>query len=117
MPIKLGESLWQLGRKEEAMSVWSDAVQHNPQLAFVNNQLAGAERSLGRFQEATVHENQADQVTPDNPFYHWVLGLRLQDPLTSMCFPRSRERGPIEACRGGGFVSQRDAGCGRLGFG
>jgi tetratricopeptide (TPR) repeat protein/ferredoxin len=74
-----GEALWQLGRKEEAMSVWSDAVQHNPQLVLVNNQLAGAERSLGRFQEATAHETQADQSTPNNPFYHWVLGLRLQD--------------------------------------
>jgi polyferredoxin/Flp pilus assembly protein TadD len=74
-----GEALWQLGRREEAMSVWSEAVQQNPHLALVNNQLAGAERSLGRFQEATAHENQADQFTPDNPFYHWMLGLRLQD--------------------------------------
>jgi tetratricopeptide (TPR) repeat protein len=63
-----GESLWQLGRKEEAISVWSDAVQRNPQLALANNQLAGAERTLARFQEASAHENQADQFTPDNPF-------------------------------------------------
>jgi polyferredoxin/Flp pilus assembly protein TadD len=74
-----GESLWQLGRKEEAISVWSDAVERNPHLALANNQLAGAERSLARFQEATAHETQADQSTPDNPFYHWVIGLRLQD--------------------------------------
>jgi Tfp pilus assembly protein PilF/NAD-dependent dihydropyrimidine dehydrogenase PreA subunit len=74
-----GESLWHLGRKEEAISVWSDAVQRNPRLALANNQLAGAERSLGRFQEASAHENQADQFTPDNPFYHWMIGLRLQN--------------------------------------
>ncbi len=74
-----GESLWQLGRKEEAISVWSDAVQRNPRLALADNQLAGAERTLARFQEAIAHENQADQFTPDDPFYHWVLGLRLQD--------------------------------------
>ena len=74
-----GESLWQLGRKEEAISVWSDAVQRNPQLALANNQLAGAERTLARFQEASAHENQADQFTPANPFYHWVIGLRLQN--------------------------------------
>ena len=74
-----GESLWQLGRKEEAISVWSDAVQRNPQLALANNQLAGAERTLARFQEASAHENQADQFTPANPFYHWVIGVRLQD--------------------------------------
>ena len=74
-----GESLWQLGRKEEAISVWSDAVQRSPQLALANNQLSGAERTFARFQEASAHENQADQFTPDNPFYHWVIGLRLQD--------------------------------------
>jgi len=73
-----GESLWQLGRKEEAMSVWSDAVQRNAGLVLANNQLAGAERSLGRFEEAIAHEKQADQFTPDNPLYHWTIGLRLQ---------------------------------------
>jgi len=73
-----GESLWQLGRKEEAISVWSDAVQRNPRLVLANNQLAGAERSLGRFEEAIAHEKQADQFTPDNPLYHWMIGLRLQ---------------------------------------
>lgn len=74
-----GESLWQLGRREEAISAWNDAVQRNPQLALANNQLAGAERMLGRFQEASAHENQADQSTPDNPYFHWVIGLRLQN--------------------------------------
>ncbi len=73
-----GESLWQLGRKEEAISVWSEAVQRNPRLVLANNQLAGAERSLGKFEEAIAHEKQADQFTPDNPLYHWTIGLRLQ---------------------------------------
>jgi tetratricopeptide (TPR) repeat protein len=73
-----GESLWQLDRKEEAISVWSDAVQRNARLVLANNQLAGAERSLGRFEEAIAHEKQADQFTPDNPLYHWMIGLRLQ---------------------------------------
>ncbi|HZA38188.1 MAG TPA: hypothetical protein VE486_03525 [Candidatus Baltobacteraceae bacterium] len=27
---------------------------------------------------AIAHENQADQFTPDDPFYHWVIGLWLQ---------------------------------------
>src|SRR4029077_20385437 len=30
-----GESLWQLGRRGEAISVWTDAVQRNPRLALV----------------------------------------------------------------------------------
>jgi len=73
-----GESLWQLGRKEEAISVWTDAVQRNTSLALTGNQLAGAERSLGRFVEGTAHENQADQSTPDVPLFHWMLGMRLK---------------------------------------
>jgi tetratricopeptide (TPR) repeat protein len=73
-----GESLWQLGRKEEAISVWSDAAAQNAGLVLANNQLAGALASLGRSEEAVAYEKQADQFTPDNPFYHWMIGLRLQ---------------------------------------
>jgi len=74
-----GESLWQLGRRDEAVSVWTDAVQRNGRLALVNNELAGAARVSGNTEQASVHEKQADQFTPNNPLYHWVLATRLQD--------------------------------------
>jgi tetratricopeptide (TPR) repeat protein len=74
-----GESLWLLGRKEEAITVWADAVQRNERLALVNNQLAGAKRSLGRIEGAIGHEKLADQFTPDDPLFHWMLGLRLKN--------------------------------------
>ena len=74
-----GESLWQLGRKEEAILVWTGAVLDNPRLALAGNQLAGAERSLGRVDEAIAHEKQADQFTPNEPAYHWMIGLRLKN--------------------------------------
>ncbi len=74
-----GESLWQLGHKEEAIEVWTDAVQRNPRLALVNDELAGAKQSLGKLVEASVHERQANQFTPDNPLYDWMIGRRLQD--------------------------------------
>jgi polyferredoxin/tetratricopeptide (TPR) repeat protein len=74
-----GESLWQLSRKEEAILVWTDAVQRNARLVLTSNQLAGAKRSLGKVEEATVHEKQADQFTPNDPLYHWVIGLRLKN--------------------------------------
>ena len=74
-----GESLWQMGRKEEAISVWIDAVRQNERLVLANNQLAGAAASSGKFTEAIVYEKQADQFTPNNPYYHWVIGLRLQN--------------------------------------
>jgi tetratricopeptide (TPR) repeat protein len=74
-----GESLWQLGRKEEAISVWRDAVERNAGLVISNNQLAGAAAALGRPEEAIAYENQADQFTPDDPSFHWMIGLRLQN--------------------------------------
>jgi tetratricopeptide (TPR) repeat protein/ferredoxin len=74
-----GESLWQLGRRDEAVTVWTDAVQRNARLALANNELAGAARSLGKIEEASAYEKQADQFTPNDPFFHWVLGRRLQD--------------------------------------
>ena len=74
-----GESLWQLGRREEAVSVWEDAVQRNAHLVLANNELAGAARASGNVDDADLYEKQADQSTPSNPLYHWVLGRRLQD--------------------------------------
>ena len=72
-----GETLWQLGRKEEAIATWTDAIRRNPGIALMNNQLAGAMQAAGRPDEAAVLERQADQVTPNDPLYHWMLGLRL----------------------------------------
>jgi len=74
-----GESLWQLGQRDEAVSVWTDAVQRNPQLALANNELAGAALASGKREEADAYEEQADKFTPNNPLYHWMLGRRLQD--------------------------------------
>jgi len=74
-----GESLWQLGRRDEAVSVWTGAVHRNAQLVLANNELAGAALASGKPEEADGYEKQADQFTPNNPLYHWVLGRRLQD--------------------------------------
>jgi Tfp pilus assembly protein PilF/NAD-dependent dihydropyrimidine dehydrogenase PreA subunit len=73
-----GESLWHLDRKEEAISVWTDAVQRNGRLVLASNQLAGAKRSQGRVEEAMALEKQADQFTPNDPLYHWMIALRLK---------------------------------------
>jgi hypothetical protein len=48
-------------------------------LALVNNELAGAARLSGNPDQADVHERQADQFTPNDSLYHWVLRRRLQD--------------------------------------
>jgi tetratricopeptide (TPR) repeat protein/NAD-dependent dihydropyrimidine dehydrogenase PreA subunit len=74
-----GESLWQLGRKEQAIAVWSDAVRSNAGLPLANNFLAGAAASIGRSADAAAYEKQAEPATPNDPYYHWMLGLRLQN--------------------------------------
>lgn len=73
-----GESLWQLGRKQEAVLAWSEAVGRNPGLPLANNFLAGASALLGQ-SEAVAYQKQADQYTPNDPLFHWMVGLRLQN--------------------------------------
>jgi polyferredoxin len=74
-----GESLWQLGRTQEAISAWSDAVGRNQGLVLANNLLAGAAASLGQSEAAAAYQKQADQFTPADPFFHWMVALRLQN--------------------------------------
>jgi tetratricopeptide (TPR) repeat protein len=74
-----GEALWQLGRQQEAVAAWSEAVKQNPNLVLANNLLAGALASVGKPEAAAPYENQANQATPADPFFHWMLGLRLQN--------------------------------------
>jgi polyferredoxin/Flp pilus assembly protein TadD len=76
-----GESLWQLGRKPEAVSAWSDAVRQNKNLVLANNFLAGAAALTGESESeaAAAYEKQADQFTPADPLFHWVIGRRLQN--------------------------------------
>lgn len=74
-----GESLWQLGRKEEAVSAWSDAAQNNANLPLASNMLAGAAALMGDSENAAAYEKQADQATPADPLFQWMIGLRLQN--------------------------------------
>ncbi len=74
-----GESLWQLGRKQEAVSAWSDVVRSNPRLPVAINLLAGAAASMGNREASAAYEKQAEPSTPNDPYYHWMLGLRLQN--------------------------------------
>lgn len=73
-----GESLWHLGRKQEAVTIWSDAVKQNENLVLANNFLAGASASLGRSDGAAAFQKQADERTPDDARYHWMIALRLE---------------------------------------
>lgn len=74
-----GESLWQLGRKQEAVSVWKDAVKRNPNLVLTNYLLAGAAESMGDFETSAAFEKQGDQLIPSEPFFLWMVGIRLKN--------------------------------------
>ena len=56
-----------------------DAVGRNAGLPLSNNLLAGAAASFGQSQAAAAYEKQADRFTPADPFFHWMVGLRLQN--------------------------------------
>ena len=72
-----GEALWQLGRREEAVGVWNDAIRMNANLPLANSFLAGAAAYSGA--SSSEYELQADRVTPNDPYFHWMLGLRLRN--------------------------------------
>ena len=71
-----GEALWQLNRQPEAVAAWRETVAQNPALPLANNFLAAA---LKGQPEAAAYEQQADRSTPNDPLFHWILGLRLQN--------------------------------------
>jgi tetratricopeptide (TPR) repeat protein len=76
---EMGETLWQLGRRQEAVSAWKEAVALNPSLVIANNQLAGAATAQGEPEAAIAYEKQADQYTPEDALFHWMIGLRLEN--------------------------------------
>jgi tetratricopeptide (TPR) repeat protein/ferredoxin len=67
-----GEALWQLGRREHAVAAWKDTLNLNPNLPLTANFLAAATANES-------YEAQADQLTPDDARFHWMLGLRLKN--------------------------------------
>ena len=74
-----GESLWQLGRQEEAVAVWKSVISVKADLPLSNNLLAGAAALQGQSAESVAYEKQADKFTPADPLFLWILGIRLQN--------------------------------------
>ena len=93
-----GESLWKLDRRDEAIATWSVAVNENVGLPLANSFLAGASADVGLLDAAASYQKQADQYTPSDPLFHWMLGLRLQNvgmmDLAEAHFNRAIELNP-----------------------
>jgi polyferredoxin/Flp pilus assembly protein TadD len=102
---EMGESLWQLGRRQDAIKAWMEAVKSNPDLVIANNELAGAAAAFGDAEAAADYEKQADDATPSDPYFHWMLGLRLQNigmnPLAEKHFQKAIEIDPS-------FITRRE---------
>ncbi len=95
---ELGEALWQLGRKEESIAAWNEAVSRNPNLPLSNYFLAGAAASSGQLDVSDRYEKQAERMTPNDAYFHWMIGLRLQnvgmDVLAEKHFQRAIQLDP-----------------------
>lgn len=74
-----GESLWQMGLKANAEQEWTKAIRDNPRLPLSTNFLSGVAWESKNDTTAAQLEKQADQLTPNDPYFHWMLGLRLQN--------------------------------------
>lgn len=74
-----GVSLWQLGRRRDAVQAWADAVDANKGLVLAYYMLAGAAETLNDTEEKAAYEKQAEKNTPRDPYFYWMLGLRLQN--------------------------------------
>ena len=73
-----GEALWQLGQRDEAIKVWSDAA-GNENAVIINYMLAGAAREQ-RDDAVFFHDKQlAEAATPDDALFNWMIGMRLQN--------------------------------------
>ena len=90
-----GESLWQLGRKQDAIGAWADAIEQNQNLPVATFFLSGAVVTIGKTDLAASFENQANKISPQDPYFHWMLGLRLQNvgmtELAEKHFARARQ--------------------------
>jgi polyferredoxin/tetratricopeptide (TPR) repeat protein len=69
-----GEALWRSDRREEAVAAWKDALRLQPKLPVAASLLAGATVDAT---SATEYQQTADRLTPDDPYFHWMLGQRL----------------------------------------
>ena len=93
-----GEALWQLGRNDEAVRVWSDAAVGNRNAVIINYMLAGAARSRNEEAAYSQYKQIAEDATPDDALFNWMIGMRLQNlgmnELAETRFQRAIELNP-----------------------
>jgi Flp pilus assembly protein TadD len=74
----LGMDLAQMGREQEAMGHYEQALQIKPDDVDAHNKLGNALLRAGKVQEAIIHYEQALRIKPDLAETHYNLGLALE---------------------------------------
>lgn len=70
-----GVSKWHLGQTDAAIADWKTAASQNAVLAcyMLSGALAADPAT------SATYGQKAESLTPDDPYFHWMVGLRLQD--------------------------------------
>lgn len=93
-----GEALWQLGRKDEAVKIWSDAAAENDNAIIIIYMLAGSAQEQGDLAAYSRYEQLAEGATPSDALFNWMIGMRLQNlgmnELAETRFQRAIELNP-----------------------
>jgi len=101
-----GESLWQLGRKDDAIAAWAGAVKANPGLVVASQMLAGAALAKGQTEVSAAWEKQPTKNTPQDPYFQWMVGSapakhRGMKRAGRKAFPASDPTRPLVSARDG----------------
>jgi polyferredoxin/tetratricopeptide (TPR) repeat protein len=92
-----GEALWQLGRRDEAIKVWSDNG-GNDNAVIINYMLAGAAQAQPDDAAFSKYKQLAESATPNDALFNWMVGMRLQNlgmnELAETRFQRAIELNP-----------------------
>ncbi|HQU93039.1 MAG TPA: 4Fe-4S binding protein [Pyrinomonadaceae bacterium] len=74
-----GESLWRLGRREEAIETWRLLADKSPNIVLSNYFLAGAYAAAGDQAASSRYEAISVKNVPVDAYFLWMVGQRLQN--------------------------------------
>lgn len=74
---ELGEAEWRKGERDDAIRIWRDVANKNAGRPLASTFLAAALPADSP--DARLYSEMAGKVTPNDPYFHWMLGLRLQN--------------------------------------
>lgn len=74
---ELGETMWRKGERDEAIKIWREVANRNAARPLASTFVAAALPADSP--DALRYAELAAKATPNDPYFHWMLGLRLQN--------------------------------------